>query len=415
MENAVKLAKADIVPTETNLLSEYDSFAQVEAACAAFTAEINARVHRATGRLPVEMLTAERPALHPIPDLPHTAVPGPDLTPGPNPVAATLHGQFLLATYRQFPCPPTGSFRCPLINRYEPLTKVTWLRFCNTRALFGEACGAIATKEGTDLDLSLPFTVDRFRWTLMSRRNWVRRITRRRLGLPQMSARTALRNLVDIADTFESRGSTYSLAFGTLLGAVRDGDFIAHDHDTDMEVPVEDFDPRIIRDLVEKGFRLMRSYGYPSDGMELTLGRGGVQNDLFFVYPRDNQTYVSAYRYDLANNCGTAEWYDYESPALDYDWLTFKGHRFRAPADPESILAHQYGASWRVPIKTWRTLDDPPNCTLRAERLNFNESRIAIDEFLRREGGLRVYKNPYCLPPEVRTANIAALGLDFSG
>jgi len=23
-------------------------------------------------------------------------------------------GQFLLATYRQFPCPPTGSFRCPL-------------------------------------------------------------------------------------------------------------------------------------------------------------------------------------------------------------------------------------------------------------------------------------------------------------
>ena len=70
VENAVKLAKADIVPTETNLLPQYATFADVEAACAAFEVEINARVHRATGRRPVEMLTQERPALHAVPDLP---------------------------------------------------------------------------------------------------------------------------------------------------------------------------------------------------------------------------------------------------------------------------------------------------------------------------------------------------------
>ena len=86
VENAVKLAKADIVPTETNLLPQYATFADVEAACAGFTAEINARVHRSTGRRPVEMLTQERPALHAMPDLPHTAALGvtrrvPDNTP----------------------------------------------------------------------------------------------------------------------------------------------------------------------------------------------------------------------------------------------------------------------------------------------------------------------------------------------
>ena len=53
VENAVKLAKADIVPTETNLLPQYATFADVEAACAAFVTEINARVHRTTGRRPV--------------------------------------------------------------------------------------------------------------------------------------------------------------------------------------------------------------------------------------------------------------------------------------------------------------------------------------------------------------------------
>ena len=86
VENAVKLAKADIVPTETNLRAQYASFAEVEAACSAFTAEINSRVHRSTGRLPAEMLTEERPRLHAVPDLPHTAALGvtrrvPDNTP----------------------------------------------------------------------------------------------------------------------------------------------------------------------------------------------------------------------------------------------------------------------------------------------------------------------------------------------
>lgn len=86
VENAVKLAKADIVPTETNLLGQYGSFAEVEQACSAFVVQINSRVHRATGRRPVEMLDQERTALHGVPDLPHTAALGvtrrvPDNTP----------------------------------------------------------------------------------------------------------------------------------------------------------------------------------------------------------------------------------------------------------------------------------------------------------------------------------------------
>lgn len=86
VENAVKLAKADIVPTETNLLPQYATFADVEAACEAFMAEVNTRVHRTTRRVPTEMLAEERPTLHTIPDMPHTAVLGlarrvPDNTP----------------------------------------------------------------------------------------------------------------------------------------------------------------------------------------------------------------------------------------------------------------------------------------------------------------------------------------------
>src|SRR6195952_1929013 len=50
VESSVKLAKADIVPKATNLLPEYASFAEVEAACQAFMDDVNNREHRATRR-----------------------------------------------------------------------------------------------------------------------------------------------------------------------------------------------------------------------------------------------------------------------------------------------------------------------------------------------------------------------------
>ena len=59
-ENAVKIAKADLVPTETNLLAEYGSFAELQSACAEFCGQVNNRVHRVTRRAPAEMLVEER-------------------------------------------------------------------------------------------------------------------------------------------------------------------------------------------------------------------------------------------------------------------------------------------------------------------------------------------------------------------
>lgn len=66
-ESSVKLAKADIVPKDTNLRPEYDSFAQIEAACQEFMDEVNNREHRATRRKPAVMLLEETPRLHRIP------------------------------------------------------------------------------------------------------------------------------------------------------------------------------------------------------------------------------------------------------------------------------------------------------------------------------------------------------------
>jgi transposase len=85
-EATVKLAKADLVPTEANLLEQYASFADLEAACEAFCDHVNARSHRVTRRPPAEMLAEEASRLHRVPDQPHTVAFGttrvvPDKTP----------------------------------------------------------------------------------------------------------------------------------------------------------------------------------------------------------------------------------------------------------------------------------------------------------------------------------------------
>lgn len=72
VEAAVKLAKADLVPTATNLREQYSSFTELEAACEQFMDDVNGREHRVTKRRPVDMLVEEQQRLHPVPGRAHT-------------------------------------------------------------------------------------------------------------------------------------------------------------------------------------------------------------------------------------------------------------------------------------------------------------------------------------------------------
>ena len=75
-ESTVKIAKADLVPAEANLLEGYGSFTELAAACAQFCEVVNGRVHRETCAVPARRLEIERARLHPVPHAPHTAALG---------------------------------------------------------------------------------------------------------------------------------------------------------------------------------------------------------------------------------------------------------------------------------------------------------------------------------------------------
>lgn len=95
VEASVKLAKADLVPTATNLREAYGSFAEVEAACEQFMDDVNGREHRVTRRLPADALVEEQQRLHPIPARAHTIAFGVSRrVPENTPMVAFENGQY---------------------------------------------------------------------------------------------------------------------------------------------------------------------------------------------------------------------------------------------------------------------------------------------------------------------------------
>ena len=68
----VRIAKADLVPTDHNLRDGYEDFAALERACMEFCERVNTREHRITRRAPAVMLAEERQRLHRLPEVAHT-------------------------------------------------------------------------------------------------------------------------------------------------------------------------------------------------------------------------------------------------------------------------------------------------------------------------------------------------------
>jgi transposase len=75
-EATVRVATADLVPTEANLHEQYRSFGELTVACEEFCGRVNGRTHRESARVPAEALEAERDHLHRLPAEAYTAALG---------------------------------------------------------------------------------------------------------------------------------------------------------------------------------------------------------------------------------------------------------------------------------------------------------------------------------------------------
>ncbi|WP_417248547.1 LicD family protein [Celeribacter sp.] len=153
-----------------------------------------------------------------------------------------------------------------------------------------------------------------------------------------------------LAGELKLLGLKVFLNSGTLLGAIRDGDFLPHDDDIDVAVILNadnDIDAgkefSAIRALLQKK-QLLDEHGKHSAGILKLRRINGVQVDLFPAWiSRDDQVYVYPHTY------GTVAKGDL------LDLKIWKGlSNTLIPSDPAPLLASNYGENWKIPDPYFR-------------------------------------------------------------
>lgn len=142
------------------------------------------------------------------------------------------------------------------------------------------------------------------------------------------------------------------LAFGALLGAVRDGHFIPHDSDADVAYLSRHRDPvgvaresfALERVMIRAGYWTWRFSSAdfkvivpdPEGGRAIDVFAGFVVDGTFYLMPE-----VHAKDFD-------------ERVILPLGEVELEGRRVAAPADPEALLEITYGPHWRIPDPSFK-------------------------------------------------------------
>jgi len=193
------------------------------------------------------------------------------------------------------------------------------------------------------------------------------------------------------------------LAYGTLLGAVREGAVLGHDSDADLgyvsrhhtpvDVARESF--RVQRELAERGFA---TYRYSGGAFRVDVREGGVTRglDVFGGFFDRGRLYLMGeigtdFREDWVHPLGTAQ---------------LSGRTMPVPARPERLLEATYGAGWKVPDPAFRFTT--PDRTVRALGGWFRGTQPGIRYWERRAGSRpgQSFREPSVLAR--RAARIAA-------
>lgn len=173
----------------------------------------------------------------------------------------------------------------------------------------------------------------------------------------RMTATFAARSRADVEPLLDSIDSVLAairtagieafLAYGTLLGAIREQRLLGHDSDADLAYVSQASTPV---DVVRESFRLQRAitdlgmathrYSGAAFRIDVVEGDGVVRAlDVFAGF-------IDGGRLRLMGEVDAPYEMDWVYPTRD---CTLEGRTFPAPARPEPLLEAMYGPSWAVP------------------------------------------------------------------
>ena len=183
--------------------------------------------------------------------------------------------------------------------------------------------------------------------------------------------KNGLRLLEDLRLCFKELGLQYSLAFGTMLGAVRDKGFIPHDCDIDIFIWIEDYSASIKTVMERNGFRLEHFFLVDGGrlGREETYSKYDVSVDFFYVYPP-----ITEYPYtcDFIPYKDEASWYHSQKKygrilarrieipiTKETVLLPFETIELPVSRNYDEFLRFRYGNDYLIPNPLWSNGENP--------------------------------------------------------
>jgi len=153
-------------------------------------------------------------------------------------------------------------------------------------------------------------------------------------GIKKINLDISKKNLLDLKKILDKNDIYFGLIYGTLLGAIREKNFIAHDEDTDIFMLEEDKDKllNILNIFVDNGFLV----GRYTEKL-LSVIRNGEYIDIYFFKKKGV----------LRREC---EGYIIDSIFLENtEDYSFLGDSFRIPVRAKELLVKLYGSDWETP------------------------------------------------------------------
>jgi len=159
-------------------------------------------------------------------------------------------------------------------------------------------------------------------------------------GRKRIDRTIAKENLEMFYSIIKNTNIKYGLMYGTLLGAVREGNFIVHDEDTDIFVLEEDREAvlKLLFEFKRIGLSVVRV-----DKGLISLMRKNEYIDMYFFRKKRILGFINRRVYSNSLNL-KAEYLE------ELTTINFLGMEFPITSQPEKLLEELYGSTWRTPI-----------------------------------------------------------------
>lgn len=165
-----------------------------------------------------------------------------------------------------------------------------------------------------------------------------------------------------IKEELDSLKTSYWLEAGTLLGAIREKNFISGDDDIDISVNLEDYSQKIRENLKKRKVYLIKEYLVDNGltGREETYEYKGIHIDIFYntINLLKQKTVYHAFVQDKKIGRDKSYIYEYTFPFKGIIEIPFLDKNFKVPQNYDEYLKTLYGKEYMIPIKDWKMADD---------------------------------------------------------